>query len=135
VGEAVLTVLTFAEISRQYGESTPRRQFLCSRLQTVIQLLTATGALHRLYLFGSFVTVKPAPRDLDCLAVMATGFTTATLSSPVLEAFQHDLCRLYYHMDVFWVTEAVGEEHINAMLQVFSRDRDGLSQPIVQVQL
>jgi len=85
--------------------------------------------------FGSFVTVKPAPRDLDCLAVMATGFTTATLSSPVLEVFQHDLCRLYYHTDVFWVTEAVGKEHIDAMLQVFARDRHGLHQPIVEVQL
>ena len=135
MGEAVLTALTFAEISQQYGESTPRRQFLCSRLHTVIQLLAATRALRRLYLFGSFVTGKPAPRDLDCLAVMATGFTMATLSSPVLEVFQHDLCRLYYYTGVFWVTEAVGQEQIDAMLQVFSHDRHGLSQPIVEVQL
>jgi hypothetical protein len=135
VGEAVLTSLTFAEIYRQYGQSTPHRQFLCGRLQTVIQLLSATGALRRLYLFGSFVTVKPTPRDLDCLAVMATGFTTATLSSPVLEVFQHDLCRLYYHTDMFWVTEAVGTDHIDAILQVFSRDRHGLPQPIVEVQV
>ena len=135
MGEAVFTVLTLAEIRRQYGESTPRRQFLCGRLQTVIQLLSATGALRRLYLFGSFVTVKPTPRDLDCLAVMAIGFSTATLSSPLLEVFRHDLCRLYYHTDVFWVTEAVGKEHIDAMLQVFSRDRHGLPQPIVEVQL
>lgn len=135
MGGAVLTVLTFEEIRQRYGESTPRRQFLCSRLQTVLQLLSTTGALRRLYLFGSFVTTKPAPRDLDCLIVMATGFTTVTLLSPLLEVFQNDMCRLYYQADVFWVTEAIGKEHIDAMLQVFSRDRDGISQPVVEVRL
>jgi hypothetical protein len=35
---------------------------------------------------------------------------------------------------VFWVTEAIGEAHINAMLQVFSRDRHGASQPVVEVE-
>lgn len=38
-------------------------------------------------------------------------------------------------MDVFWVTEAIGKEPVDAMLHVFSRDRDGLSQPIVEVQI
>jgi hypothetical protein len=35
------------------------------------------------------------------LAVLAIGFTTATLTSPLLEVFQHDPCRLYYHADLF----------------------------------
>jgi hypothetical protein len=131
----VITVLTFEEIRQQYGESTPHRQFLCGRLQTVIQLLSATGALRHLYLFGSFVTTKPAPRDLDCLVVMASGFTTAILRSPLLEIFQNDTGRLYYQADVFWVTEAIGKAQIDAMLRVFSRDRDGTPQPIVEVQL
>jgi hypothetical protein len=66
---------------------------------------------------------------------MATGFTTANLTSPHLEVFQHDTCRLYYQVDVFWVTEAVGKAPLDAMLAVFSRDRTGASQPIVEVKL
>ncbi len=127
--------LTLEEIYQQFGESTPRRQFLFERLQTVIRLLSATGYLRHLYLFGSFTTAKLTPGDLDCLAIMATGFTTANLSSPLLEVFQHDTCRLYYHTDVFWVTEAVGKGQIDAMLDVFSRDRSGAAQPIVEVRL
>jgi hypothetical protein len=127
------TALTLEEIRQRYGENTPRRQFLFTRLQTVARLLAETGRLRRLYLFGSFTTAKPTPNDLDCLAVMAAGFTTASLTPPHLEIFQHDTCRLLYQTDVFWVTEAVAKEHIDAILDVFSRNREGASQPIVEV--
>ena len=133
MGEAEFASLTLEEIRQQYGESTPRRQFLFRRLQTVTRLLAETGHLRHLYLFGSFTTAKPTPGDLDCLAVMAAGFTTVNLPAHLLDVFQHDLCRLYYQTDVFWVTEAVGRAHIEAMLAVFSRDRHGALQPIVEV--
>ncbi len=129
------TSLTLEEIRQRYGENTPRRQFLFARLQTVARLLAETGQLRHLYLFGSFTTAKPAPNDLDCLAVMVAGFTTASLASPHLEVFQHDTCRLLYQTDVFWVTDAVAKEHVDAMLNVFSRDRAGTPQPIVEVVL
>jgi hypothetical protein len=64
---------------------------------------------------------------------MAIGFTTEGLTSPLLEVFQHDICRLYYQVDLFWVTEAIGQSLIDSMLDVFSRDRDGRSQPVVEV--
>ena len=129
------TPLTLEEIRQQYGESTPRRQFLFGCFQTVVRLLAETGSLRRLYLFGSFTTAKPAPNDLDCFVVMEAGFTTVKLTPPHLEVFQHDICRLHYQADVFWVTEAVAKEHIDAMLTVFSRDRNGALQPIVEVNL
>src|SRR5437867_8638443 len=130
MGFVVSTSLTLEEIRQRYGANTPRRQFLFTRLQTVVRLLVETGQLRRLYLFGSFTTAKPTPGDLDCLAVMAAGFTTMNLPAHLLGVFQHDLCRLYYYTDVFWVTEVVGREHIEAMLAVFSRDRNGALQPI-----
>jgi hypothetical protein len=133
MGEAEFARLTLEEIRHRYGESTPRRQFLFRRLQMVTRLLSETGSLRHLYLFGSFTTTKPTPGDLDCLAVMAAGFTTVNLPAHLLNVFQHDLCRLYYHADVFWVTEVVGREHIEAMLAVFSHDRHGAFQPIVEV--
>jgi hypothetical protein len=133
MGEAEFARLTLEAIRQEYGDSTPRRQFLFRRLQTVTRLLSETGSLRHLYLFGSFTTAKPTPGDIDCLAVMAVGFATVNLPAHLLDVFQHDLCRLYYHADVFWVTEVVGREHIEAMLPVFSHDRHGAVQPIVEV--
>src|SRR4029434_145960 len=83
MGEAGFARYTLEEIRQQYGESTPRRQFLFRRLQTVTRLLSETGSLRHLYLFGSFTTAKPTPGDLDCLAVMSAGFTTMHLPAPL----------------------------------------------------
>ena len=135
MGNAAVIRLTLEESRQRYGESTPRWQFLWGRLQAVLRLLSDTGHLRRFYLFGSFTTAKPSPNDLDCLAVMAAGFTTANLTSPLLEVFQHDRCRLYYHADLFWVTEAVGKDRIDTILTVFSRDRNGAPQPVVEMRL
>ena len=129
------TTLSLEEVRQRYGSATPRRQFLFARLQIIIQLLIETGQLGRLYLLGSFTTAKLTPNDLDCLVVMAAGFTTELLALPHLNVFQHDACRLTYHTDVFWVTEAIGQDVIDAMLDVFSRDREGAPQPIIEVSL
>jgi len=131
----VPTSLTIDELRQQHGEISARRQFLFARFQTVLRLLSETGQLRRLYLFGSFTTAKLVPGDLDCLAVMVAGFTTVNLTSPHLEVFQHDTCRLLYQIDVFWVTESIAQEQIDTMLDVFSRNREGTLQPIIEVTL
>jgi hypothetical protein len=84
-------------------------------------------------LFGSFVSGKPSPNDVDLLVVMDAGFSTTHLGGTGLEVFQHDLCRIRYDADVFWVTEAVGNDRIEDLLDVFSRDRDGRDQSIFEV--
>lgn len=86
-------------------------------------------------MFGSFVSRKPAPNDIDLFVVMEAGFTTGHLSARALEAFQHGLCKIRYHADLFWVTEAVGDERISDLLDVFSRDREKQPQPIIEVKL
>lgn len=131
----MITQLTFEKIRQRHGSSTPRRQFLFARLQTIAQLLGETGQLRRWYLLGSFTTAKLIPNDLDCFVIMASGFTTDTLTAPHLGVFQHDLCRLTYQTDVFWVTEAIGQDAIHTMLEVFSRNRDGAAQAIIEVTL
>jgi hypothetical protein len=108
MGEAGFARCTLEEIRQQYGESTPRRQFLFRRLHTLTRLGSEAGSLRHLYVFGSFTTATPTPGDLDGLAVMPAGCTMVNLPAHLLDVFQHDLGRLYDHADVFWVTEVVG---------------------------
>jgi predicted nucleotidyltransferase len=123
------------EIATRFGTSTPRRQFLFRQLQNLINRLRAVGGVKQVFLFGSFVTGKASPNDIDLLVVMNGMFSTANLSSQDLDIFQHDLCRIRFHADLFWVTEAVGADRIEDLLDVFSRDRDGRPQSIIEVQL
>jgi len=96
-------------------------------------LLCPSG--KQVFLFGSFVTGKASPNDIDLLVVMNGAFSTANVSGQDLNIFQHDLCRIRFHADLFWVTESVGADRIEDLLDVFSRNRDGRPQPIIEVQL
>ena len=72
MGEAEFASLTLEEIRQQYGESTPQRQFLFRRLQTVTRLFSETGSWRHLYLFGSYTTATTGgnrvPHTPDCTA-------------------------------------------------------------------
>lgn len=131
----MVEIVTLDDIRVRFGTSTPRRQFLFRQLAIVVNHLLSTGNVNRIYLFGSFVSGKASPNDVDLLVVMNTGFSTTHLDGRSLEVFQHDVCRIRYHADVFWLTEAVGRDRIEDLLDVFSRDREGREQSIFEVKL
>lgn len=126
-------VISLEALKVRYGTRTPRRQFLFERLLVVMQLLRQTGRLSRVYLFGSFITQAPSPNDVDMFVIMTKDFTTAGLSEEHLVVFTHEHCRIRYNIDVFWVTEAIGESSAQSMVEVFSRGRSGQHQGIVEV--
>ena len=128
-------IASLDDLRIRFGTSTPRRQFLFRQLEIVIDQLLITGSVKQIYLFGSFVSGKASPNDVDLLVVMNAGFSTTQLGGKVLELFQHDVCRIRYQADLFWVTEVVGNARIEDLLEVFSRDREGRAQSVIEVKL
>ena len=55
---------TLDEVVEHFG-ATPRRAVVARRLERVCQLARSTGRLARFIIFGSFVTAKPEPNDVD----------------------------------------------------------------------
>ncbi len=129
----MIEVLTLAAVGERYGTSTARRQFLYERLCEVVARIHETGQVRHIYLFGSFPTGAPLPKDIDLFVVMAADFHTTGLPDARLAVFTHDSCRIRYNVDVFWVTESIGTEPIADALAVFSRDRQFHPQPIIEV--
>jgi predicted nucleotidyltransferase len=128
-------IASLDDLRIRFGTSTPRRQFLFRQLEIVIDQLLITRSVKQIYLFGSFVSGKASPNDVDLLVVMNAGFSTTQLGGKVLELFQHDVCRIRYQADLFWVTEVVGNARIEDLLEVFSRDREGRTQSVIEVKL
>lgn len=126
-------VISITEVKARFGTSTPKRQFLFERFQVVFNLLHETGKVKHVYLFGSFAAAIPSPNDVDLFVVMAADFTTRGLSEDLLSVFTHHACRMRYNADVFWVTEAIGEEQVRAALDVFSRNRMHEPQALLEV--
>jgi hypothetical protein len=126
---------TQSDIVERFGTSTPRRQVLASRLQELLSLARTTGKLQRAFVWGSFVTDKPFPRDLDVFLLMQEGFDRefVRLSPTQRSVFEHERARLLFEADVFWATESVGIEELTSWLSVYQLSRDMVQRGIVEV--
>lgn len=62
------------EVFARFATPSARRQWLGEQLRRLLALAKSTGQLARVFLWGSFVTSKEIPNDLDVLLVMDTGF-------------------------------------------------------------
>jgi hypothetical protein len=58
------------EFQSRFGAATSRRAWLFGRSHALLELAAKTGELRRVFVWGSFVTAKPAPKDIDILLIM-----------------------------------------------------------------
>jgi hypothetical protein len=65
---------TLDEVIEYFGASTPRRRIMALRLARIHRLASSTGHLARFIIFGSFVTLKPEPNDVDIFLLMDDSF-------------------------------------------------------------
>ena len=126
---------TLSEVVECFGTNTPRRQVLASRLQELVNLARETRKLQRLFIWGSFVTDKLFPRDLDVFLLMQEGFDRefSALSPPQRYVFEHESARLLFEADIFWATEAIGVAVLASWLSVYQLTRDMEQRGIVEV--
>jgi len=91
-------------------------------------------ALQRLFIWGSFVTDKLFPRDLDVFLLMQEGFDRefSVLAPPQRYIFEHESARLLFEADIFWATEAIGAA-VTSWLSVYQLTRDMEQRGIVEV--
>jgi hypothetical protein len=66
-----------------------------------VELAATTGKLRRVFVWGSFVTAKPAPRDLDMLLIMDENFEVDRIAGPAQAVFDSMRAKLLFESDVF----------------------------------
>jgi hypothetical protein len=77
------------EVAVRFGLGTPQRLLITARLRHIDALARATGKLERFVIFGSYVTAKPAPNDLDILLVVRDDFHEHDYNPEVFPMFDH----------------------------------------------
>ena len=65
---------TLAEIVQHFGGGTLQRQMVARRVERIYKLALGTGQLARFIVFGSFITAKAAPNDVDIFMLMEDTF-------------------------------------------------------------
>ncbi len=98
---------TIDEVVAQFGSGTPHRRAVTVRLQRINALARATGKLERLILFGSYITAKPDPNDVDIILVMRDDFDVQTCDEESQPLFDHLRAEETFGASVFWIRPAL----------------------------
>ena len=83
---------------------------------------------------GSFVTTKPAPRDLDILLIMDEDFEVERIATPAGEIFDSTRAKLRFESDVFWARASIGEEVLQTWLETYQTSRTFRKRGIVELE-
>ena len=74
-------VARLTEVLDRCGGGTIQRQAVALRLNRISRIAAAIGDLARLVVFGSFVTAKPEPADVDVFPLMEDIFDASRLTA------------------------------------------------------
>jgi len=128
-------VTGWQEFQSRFGIATPRRVWLLRRLRALLELADGTGKLRRVFVWGSFVTTKPAPKDLDILLIMDESFEVERIAPSAKEVFDSARAKLRFESDVFWARASIGEEVLQLWLQTYQTSKSFRKRGIVELEL
>ena len=98
---------TIGEVLARFSARAGQRKYLTSQLSQIYQLARATGKLDRLILFGSYVTAKPEPNDIDIVLIMRDDFELYAFDGTTRTLFDHLLAASTLGASIFWIRPAM----------------------------
>ena len=81
---------SLAETVTRFGTDSDRRKVIARRLERIHQIASQTGHLARFVVFGSFVTDKHEPNDVDVFMIMEDNFDMGSLVGEPRLLFKRD---------------------------------------------
>jgi hypothetical protein len=117
----------------RFGSNSPRRRILGARLRRIHALAVGTGHLARFVLFGSFVTDKPDPNDIDIFMIMDDAFHVGELERETKILFEHLSAQSYFGASIFWVRRLAALGGETEAIQHWQSKRDGNLRGIIEV--
>jgi hypothetical protein len=128
-------VADWQEFLTRFRGSSSRRAWLSGRLWALLELAAINGKLRRVFIWGSFVTAKPAPRDLDLLPIMDEDFEVDAVAAPARAVFDSVRAKLLFEADVFWARSSIGHELPDLWLDTYQTSRSFRKRGIVAPEL
>lgn len=125
---------SLADTVARFGTGSDRRKLVARRLERIYQIASQTGHLTRFVVFGSFVTDKHEPNDVDVFMIMDDNFDMGSLvGKPRLLLVDHGTAQDHFGASVFWIRRmaAIGGEQ--AAIEDWQIKRDGTERGIVEI--
>jgi hypothetical protein len=117
----------------RFGNDGPQRQLIACRLERIYQLAKQTGHLCRFVVFGSFVTNKLEPNDVDVVIIMDDEFVADPFSSETRLLFDHAASQAHFGASVFWARQMAVFGDPKTFIADWQIKRDGTRRGIVEI--
>ena len=121
------------EVLNRFGVGSDQRKALALRLARIHRVAQATGHLARFVVFGSFVTSKSAPNDVDIFLIMADAFDASQLRGEAQLLFDHGAAQARFGASVFWLRRLAAWLDEQAAVEFWQVKRGGGLRGIVEV--
>ncbi len=125
---------TIEEVISRFGTGTPQREDVTTRLQRIYQLSKSTDKLVRLVIFGSYITTKPNPKDVDIVLVFDDDFDLTACDEETRKLFDHRKAEDEFGASIFWIRPSMLIlETLDQFIAYWQIKRDRTLRGIVEV--
>lgn len=122
-----------AEVLDRFGKGSAQRQAVALRLARIYRIARAAGHLARFAVFGSFVTAKREPADVDVFLLMEDAFDASRLTGEARFLFDHLAAQAWFGASVFWFRRLAALEGEVAAIEQWQVKRDGSLRGIIEI--
>ena len=124
---------SLSDVIEHFGKGNFQRAILAQRLDRIYDLAVETGQTARFIIFGSFVTDKPNPEDLDIFLLMEDTFDIRQIAGEARIIFNHMAAQNYEGASIFWLRRMAALDGEDAAIEHWQIKRDGKKRGIVEV--
>ena len=117
----------------RFGVGSHQRKALALRRARVYRVAQASGHLARFVIFGSFVTDRVEPNDVDIFLLMADAFDASQLSGEAPLLFDHAAAQAHFGASVFWLRRLAAWPDEQTAVEFWQVKRGGGRRGIVEV--
>ena len=124
---------TLPEVLERFGQGSVQRRAVADRLRRVYELVISTEKLARFVVFGSFVTAKDDPNDVDIILLMEDTFDASELLGEAILLFDHSAAQTHFGASVFWIRRMAALAGEQTTLEYWQAKRGGGQRGIVEI--
>lgn len=124
---------TLQEALDRFGTGSRQRMAVAERLERIYRLARSTGHLARFVVFGSFVTDKPDPNDVDVFLVMDDELDADQIRGEAALLLDHAAADARFGASIFWVRRLAALGGEQTTIEFWQMKRGGGRRGIVEI--
>ena len=126
---------TLQEVVEHFGNGSLQRQLVAGRLKKIYFFAKATNQVLRFIVYGSFVTAKENPNDIDIFMLVKDDFNPDEVSGKSRLIFKHLTTQEYEGASVFWGTKSGIIGNADEFVKGWQVKRDQTRRGIIEVKI